>query len=115
MAVRLNKVIFVNKNQNKEQHYNLERLKEAIHAVTGLSFEEYTARNRCKELVYARMLFAHYCFVVENIPILEIAGMLKRDRATLIYALNKYNDDVKYNPKFRELVNNIKKVLVEFE
>jgi hypothetical protein len=114
MAIRLNKIISVNKNQNKEQRYNLERLKEAIHAVTGLSFEEYTARNRCKEFVYARMLFAHYCFVVENIPILEIAGILKRDRATLIYALNKYNDDVKYNPKFRELVNNIKKVLVEF-
>jgi hypothetical protein len=114
IAIRLNKVIFVNKNQNKEQHYNLERLKEAIHAVTGLTFEEYTARNRCKEFVYARMLFAHYCFVVENIPLLEIAGILKRDRATLIYMLNKYNDDVKYNPKFRELVNNLKKVLVEF-
>jgi hypothetical protein len=115
LAIRLNKVIFVNKDQKKEQHYNLEKLKEAIHAVTGLKFDEYTARNRCKEFVYARMLFAHYCFVVENIPILEIAGILKRDRATLIYALNKYNDDVKYNPKFRELVNNLKKVLVEFK
>jgi hypothetical protein len=114
MAVRLNKVIFVNKDQNKEQRYNLEKLKEAIHAITGLTFEEYTARSRKKEFVFARMLFAHYCFVVENIPILEIAGILKRDRATLIYMLNKYNDDVKYNPKFRELVNNIKKVFVEF-
>jgi hypothetical protein len=114
IAIRLNKVIFVNKDPKKEQHYTLERLKEAIHAVTGLTFEEYTARNRCKEFVYARMLFARYCFVVENIPILEIAGILKRDRATLIYSLNKYNDDVKYNPKFRELANNLKKVLVEF-
>jgi hypothetical protein len=115
IAIRLNKVIFVNKNQNKEQHYNLERLKEAIHAVTGLTFEEYTARSRKKEFVYARMLFAHYCFTVENMQLFDIAGILKRDRATLFYAIKKYNDDVKYNPKFRELVNNLKKVLVEFK
>jgi hypothetical protein len=60
------------------------------------------------------MLFARYCFTVQNIPVLDIAGILNRDRATLIYALKKYNDDVKYNPKFRELVDKIKKILVEF-
>jgi hypothetical protein len=115
ISIRLNKVIFVNKNQNKEKRYNLERIKEAIHAVTGLTFDQYTTRSRRKEFVYARMLFAHYCFEVENIPLLEIAGILKRDRATLFYTINKYNDDVKYNPKFRELANNLKKILVEFK
>jgi len=114
MAIRLNKVIFVNKAQNKEHHYNLEKIKEAIHAVTGLTFDEYTTRSRHKEFVYARMLFARYCFTVENIPLNEIAGILKRDRATLFYAVKKYNDEIKYNPKFRDLSNNLKKILVEF-
>jgi hypothetical protein len=114
IAIRLNKVIFIDTKNKNEKYYNLNKIKEAIHAVTGLTFEEYTTRSRKKEFVYARMLFAHYCFVIENIPILEIAGILKRDRATLIYSLNKYNDDVKYNPKFRELVNSLKKILVEF-
>jgi hypothetical protein len=110
IAIRLNKVIFL----NTSERYNLETLKGAIYAVTGLKFEEYITRSRNKNLVFARMLFARYCFTVQNIPVLDIAGILNRDRATLIYALKKYNDDVKYNPKFRELVDKIKKILVEF-
>jgi hypothetical protein len=115
IAMRLNKVIIIDTKNKNEKYYNLNKIKDAISAVTGLTFEEYTTRSRKKEFVYARMLFAHYCFVIENIPLLEIAGILKRDRATLIYSLNKYNDDVKYNPKFRELANNLKKILVEFK
>jgi hypothetical protein len=114
IAIRLNKVIFINTNRKNEQHYNLEKLKEAIHTVTGLTFDQYTTRSRKKEFVFARMLFAHYCFVVENMQLLDIAGILKRDRATLFYTINKYKDDVKYNPKFRELVNSLKKILIEF-
>jgi hypothetical protein len=114
MAIRLNKTILLNTNPYKEPRYNLDRIKGAIHAVMGLTFDEYTTRSRCKEFVFARMLFAHYCFTVENMQLPDIANLLKRDRATLFYTINKYKDDVKYNPKFRELVNNIKKVLVEF-
>jgi hypothetical protein len=115
IATRLNKVIIYQKTKPDVKYYDITRIKEAIHAVTGLTFDEYTTRSRRKEFVYARMLFAHYCFTVENMQLLDIAGILKRDRATLFYALNKYNDDVKYNPIFKELVNNIKKVLIEFE
>jgi hypothetical protein len=115
IAMRLNKIIIIDTKNKNEKYYNLNKIKDAISAVTGLTFNEYTTRSRRKEFVYARMLFAHYCFTVENMQLLDIAGILKRDRATLFYAIKKYNDDVKYNPKFRELVNNIKKVLVEFE
>jgi hypothetical protein len=115
IAMRMNKAIIIDTKNKNEKYYNLNKIKDAISAVMGLTFDEYTTRSRRKEFVYARMLFAHYCFTVENMQLLDIAGILKRDRATLFYAIKKYNDDVKYNPKFRELVNNIKKVLVEFE
>jgi len=115
IAIRLNKVIFLNENPYKEPRYNLDRIKGAIHTVMGLTFDEYVKHDRRKEFVYARMLFAHYCFVVENIPLLDIVDLIKRDRATLIYMLKKYDDDVKYNPKFKQLVNNIKNILVEFK
>jgi hypothetical protein len=115
LAIRLNKIIFLNQNPYKEPRYNLDRIKGAIHTVMGLTFDDYVKHDRRKELVYARMLFAHYCFVVENIPLLDIVDLIKRDRATLIYMLKKYDDDVKYNPKFKQLVNNIKNILVEFK
>jgi hypothetical protein len=114
IATRLNKVIIYQKTKPDVKYYDITRIKEAIHAVTGLTFDEYTTRSRRKEFVYARMLFANYCFTVENMQLFDIAGILKRDRATLFYTINKYKDDVKYNPKFRELANNLKKILVEF-
>ena len=62
-----------------------------------LSFKE-----RIKVLVFARMLFVHFC-KHNSVDVAQIAKLVKKHRTSIIYMLCKYCDEVKYNANFRRL------------
>jgi len=81
-------------------------LKDIIYDVTGISFYDIAGDTRLRKYVYARMLFAHYCRE-QGASLLKIAGELKRCHATIIYYLNRFEDEKKFNVEFRELAKQI--------
>lgn len=97
-----------------ENHFSMEtmeRVRKAIHEVTGLSFDEYTGKSRNRESFYARMLFAKLCYD-SGMKIPAIADIVKRNRSTVHYYVEeKYDDDLRYNKDFRELVNKVEEKL----
>ena len=89
-------------------------LKQAISKVTGVSFYEIANDNRERNNVYARMIYAHFC-KEQGAMITNIAAEMRRNHSTVIYYLEKYTDDIKFNPKFREIVTQIKIALFREE
>ena len=87
---------------------DLHQLIKAIHEVTGLTIKDLTDERRTRDTVFARMIFAWHC---RDMRPDDIGRILNRDRCTVIYYLNRYEDEVKYNPAFAKLANNVEKKL----
>lgn len=109
IAKRMGKKIFFESNVVTNFNY-VTRIKDAIHEVTGMKFNEYITKRRKRNGFYARMLFVHKCS--ENgMKITTISKLIQRDRTTVLYVLNKYDDEVKYNPEFRRLVEKFNEIM----
>lgn len=109
IAVRMGKKILFESDMVNELN-SVTKIKDAIHEVTGLTFNEYSSKSRKRDGFYARMLFAHHCF--ENgIKISTVSELIQRDRTTVLYTLNKYYDEVKYNPEFRRLAESFNEII----
>lgn len=87
---------------------DLHQLTKAIHEVTGLTIKDLTDERRTRDTVFARMIFAWHC---RNMRPDDIGRILNRDRCTVIYYLNRYEDEVKYNPSFAKLARRVEKKL----
>lgn len=79
---------------------------QVINEVTGLAFHEYTGVSRKRDVVFARMLFAHQCRDRGMRPV-EIAKFLNRDRTSVLYLLKTYENEVRYNASFREMAKSV--------
>ena len=82
------------------------RIENAIHEVTGLTLREYSERSRKRDAFFARMLFVYHCRR-EKMKLVDIARYVNRDQSSMLHVLNKYNDEVKYNPFFRDIANRV--------
>lgn len=78
-------------------------IKQSISNALGISFFDIVGERRTRRHVYARMIFAHYCRK-EGATILRIAREMKHNHSTIVYYLRKFEDDNRYNPEFRHLV-----------
>jgi len=85
-------------------------LKQAISEVMGIPFYDITGGSRKRNIVFARMIYSHFCNK-QGESITNIATEMKHDHSTIIYYLRKFKDDYKFNPKFREIVNRIESTL----
>lgn len=85
---------------------DLQKLTTAIHEVTGLTIKDLTDERRTRDTVFARMIFAWHC---KDMRPDDIGRILNRDRCTVGYYLNRYEDEVKYNPVFAKLANKVDK------
>lgn len=86
------------------------RIENAIHEVTGLTLREYSERSRKRDEFFARMLFVYHCRR-EKMKLVDIARYVNRDQSSMLHVLNKYNDEVKYNPFFRDIAERVNNIL----
>lgn len=78
-------------------------IKQAITNVMGVSFHEIVGKSRTRWIVFARMLFSHFC-KQEGATIMRIADEIKHNHSTVSYYLRNFEYDNRYNPEFRRLV-----------
>jgi chromosomal replication initiation ATPase DnaA len=69
-------------------------------------------KDRSQEKVFARMIYAHFCSQ-QGASITDIASEIRHDHNTISYYLRKFEDEYKYNPKFREIASGIENILME--
>lgn len=98
--------------ESKIRHENKDvlRIQNAIHEVTGMKFTEYVTKSRKRDGFYARMLFVYHCRR-NKMKLTQIAQYVHRDHSSMLHLLNKYEDDFKYNPQFRDLATRVNNIL----
>lgn len=86
------------------------RIKTAIQEATGMRFEQYVTKSRKRDGFFARMLFVFHCRK-HKMKLTEIAKYVHRDHSSMLHLLNKYEDEVKFNPYFRGLAERVQSIL----
>lgn len=109
IAMRMKKDVWFESNVVKS-HSCVMEIQNAIHEVTGLRFQEYTTKSRKRNVFFARMLFVYHCRR-NRLKLVEIAKYVNRDHTSMLHLLNKYNDEVRYNPNFRVMAQKIDNIL----
>ena len=85
----------------------LQVIREAVETVTSC---DVVIRTRQVEYVQARMIF--YKFARENKQTLQAIGkFLKRDHATVMHSLKKFEQDINYDSAFRAKYNAVRDIL----
>ena len=109
IAIRMGKDVLFESNVVRNSLFVL-KIQNAIHDVTGLKFNEYTTMSRQRDDFFARMLFAYHCRRLK-MKVTDIANYVNRTHAAALHMLKKYDDEVKYNPNFRDLATKVNDIL----
>ncbi len=86
---------------------NIKFIKDVILEVMGISFDEYVSVCRKRDLLYAKMIFSRYAYIKLSLKCQQIADLLNKTHATIIYYLHKFDDEYKYNREFADIVNQV--------
>ena len=100
--------------QNIERKtWNVKKIQNAIFQVTGMKFKEYVTDSRQRDGFYARMIFVYHCKRCRQYQfnITDIAKLIHRNHSSILHILNKYQDEMKYNPSFRYIATKVNKIL----
>lgn len=108
-AIRTGKIVLFESNIKSRQD-SLLRIQNAIHEVTGLQLNDYNTRSRKRDKFFARMLFVHHS-ATANIELNDIARLINRDSSSMLYILNKYHDEYKFNGYFRRMADKVDEIL----
>lgn len=88
----------------------VKNIEQAVQRVTGLRLEDYSTKSRAREVFDARVIFVHEC-TKTGLSVAAISKIINRARATVMYAQNVYADNVKYDPDFREIAEEVERIL----
>ena len=86
------------------------RIQNAIHEVFGMRFGEYITKSRKRDGVFARMIFVYHCRK-KRMKLTQIAKYVHRDHSSMLHLLNKYEDEVKFNPFFKKYADKVEDIL----
>lgn len=109
IANRLGKYVWFESNVRNENQIVI-RIQNAIHEVTGMRFDEYITKSRKRDGFYARMIFVYHCRKAK-MKLTQIARYVRRNHSSMLHLLNKYDDDFRYNPQFRDMAEKVSAIL----
>ena len=109
IAFRLGKDIWFESAFARDNR-NVMRIQNAIHEVMGMKFSDYIGKSRKRDGFYARMIFVHHCRAMK-MKLTKIAQYVHRDHSSMLHLLNKFDDEVKFNPYFRGLAEKVQDIL----
>lgn len=92
------------------QEKNINRIRLAVEAVTGVDVLNTADARRTQKQVFARMIFTHKCLEL-GIFGDRIAYELRVAEGTIRYYVRKFEGEVRYNPIFAILVQTIENIL----
>lgn len=112
VAHETNKIILFETSESK--HYDLiQTVEGAIHEVTGQLLKDYNKRSRDRLSYYSRLIFTYQCIAYSDIQYPELSKLINRDRSTFYLYKQRYHEEFKFNPEFREFAEKVDSIMSE--
>lgn len=101
------------KNIAKEDEETIDATKiiDIVCKFYNVKKEEILARKRTKQIAEARQIAMYLITEFINIPLESVGNIFGKDHATVIYAKNKVQDDMKKSKKLEVQINDLKQMI----
>lgn len=84
-----------------EKYKDLTKIKKLVEADLGL--DDISKKTRRRDYVFARFLYYKVARDISKSSLSNIGKVVKRDHATALYGISKFDDLVDYNKEFKYL------------
>lgn len=85
----------------------VDKLFEIVEKEFGITKEELLSSNRRRELVVCRRIISYYLYD-NGFSFYQIADILKRDRTTMYFYIQNFDEELKYNKMFYKCHERVK-------
>lgn len=85
----------------------VDKLFEIVEKEFGITKEELLSSNRRRELVVCRRIISYYLYD-NGFSFYQIADILKRDRTTMYFYIQTFDDELKFNKMFYKCHERVK-------
>lgn len=76
-----------------------------------MSLDDVCGRSRKQEVVYTRMMIAHFLRQYTILSTTEIGRLINRDHSTIVHHLKAYDSEFRFNEEFRNFAKRIEEDL----
>jgi len=100
------------KSKILSQHNSrMSQIEKAIHYIMDISPRQLKSKERNREFVYARMIFAYQCHKLNYSQQIISKKLNRSHRSSIVGYLKKYPDEMKYNSIFRKYAQCVEDML----
>ena len=87
---------------------DIQRVVEEYYKVSHIDL---VGKTRAKKISYARQICFYLCRVILDIPYIELGRKFNRDHATVLYAVNKIEQEMLTNREIEEDIETLKTII----
>lgn len=104
--------IFKNQKEELKNDLTPDRIINTVCDYFNVSYNDITGKKKNKEIVEPRMIAIYLISEILNLPLVNIGKLFGgRDHTTIMHSRDKITEDIKYNKKTQNLVENIRNML----
>ncbi len=100
----------------KEKVISSEYIQEVVAKYFNIPQRDIKSSKRSNDIAYPRQIAMYLCRDLANMPFTKIGESFgKRDHTTVMHACSKIDSEIKSNPNTKQIVESVKKIILEKE
>lgn len=103
----------INHFTNTRNNITIKDIQKVVENFYNLSHDDLIGKSRSKNIANARQIAFYLCRIILDVPYVELGKSFRRDHSTVLYAVNKIEQDILTNRKVEEEVETLKNLIKE--
>lgn len=96
---------------SSKNNINVSDIQRVVENYYKISHQELIGKSRAKNIAYARQVAFYLCRMILDIPYIELGEKFNRDHSTVLYAVNKIEQDMLKNRNIEEEIEVLKHII----
>ena len=105
------KTSLLNHFTTSKNNIRVEDIQEVVADYYKISKNDLVGKSRSKNIAYARQVAFYLCRTILDIPFIELGKNFNRDHSTVLYAVNKIEQDLLTNRETEEEIEVLKNII----
>ena len=90
---------------------SVEDIQKVVEDYYKISHSDLLGKSRSKNIAYARQIAFYLCRTILDVPYVELGNKFNKDHSTVLYAVNKIEQEVLKNREMEEEIEVLKKII----
>ena len=94
-----------------KSNLSVDDIQKVVEDYYKISHSDLVGKSRSKNIAYARQIAFYLCRTILDVPYVELGNKFNKDHSTVLYAVNKIEQEVLKNRQMEEEIEVLKKII----